>query len=592
MKGRYVFPMIFAGLFFFTGLLGGQQAVQKKVKLGPQVNSAAREILPMVSADGRILYFTREYFVDDEVREKALAKLTKGMDEPTRTQMLPILKSSMADESLLSWTHQTIWYSEKQVDGTWGPAVKMAPPLNNDFATWICSVPDGNTLLVGGRFGAAAKEQEYDFKRALEEIAKAAQKAAENGADPLTMMQAARGTPGQAAAKPGPAALTALIVATSVRGGGKWGEPHYLAIEGFATSSNRNDFYLAPGNRVLILSITNADGPGGRDLFASFRRDDGTWTRPKSLGVQVNSAQDEISPFVAADGATLYFTSNREGGQGGYDIYVTRRQDDSWLKWSAAEELGPELNTAADEANLTVDGQGRYAFLSAGRTGAEDIYVFELAPAMRPMPVAIIHGCAHDPQDKPVAATVTYERLRDGVGAGEANCDRLSGQYRAGLSIGHVYGFRAEAAGYLPVSDRIDLVKAKPGEEFRRDLLLVPIKPGATIRLNNLFFEFAKTTLLPESGVELKRLAQILHRYPKMEIEIAGHTDNIGDDPSNQALSEGRAAAVLKYLQERGIDAGRMRARGYGESLPVAPNDSDEHRQLNRRVELRILRME
>ena len=123
-------------------------------------------------------------------------------------------------------------------------------------------------------------------------------------------------------------------------------------------------------------------------------------------------------------------------------------------------------------------------------------------------------------------------------------------------------------------------------------LLLVPVKPGATIRLNNLFFEFAKTTLLPESGVELKRLLAILQQYPKMQILIAGHTDNIGDDRSNLLLSEGQAAAVLKYLTEHGIAAPRLQSRGYGEGAPVTANDTDEHRQLNRRVEFTILKME
>ena len=348
----------FLVLFIMPVVVDAAGPVLKKVKLGPQVNSTGREVLPMISADGRTLYFTREYYIDDEVREKAIAQLTKGLDEKTRAQTAAILKSQMTDESLRSlqsFAHQTIWFSEKQADGSWGQAKKMAPPLNNDFSTWICSVlPDDNTLLVGGRFGAGAKAQEYDFIKDMQAIAKEAQKAAEKGTDPLAIMQVAKGASTEL--KPGAVATTPLIVATTLRAGSKWSEPVYLQIEGFSTSSNRNDFFLAPGNRVLILSIDNNDGIGGRDLFVSFRKADGAWSRPQPLGADVNSSEHETTPFVAADGASLYFASNRTGGQGSYDIYLTRRQDDTWLKWSPAQNLGPEINTDEAESNLTVDG--------------------------------------------------------------------------------------------------------------------------------------------------------------------------------------------------------------------------------------------
>jgi OmpA-OmpF porin, OOP family len=140
--------------------------------------------------------------------------------------------------------------------------------------------------------------------------------------------------------------------------------------------------------------------------------------------------------FVAADGASLYFASDRKDGLGGYDIYLSKRLDDSWLRWSPAQNLGPDVNTDQDEANLTVDGSGRYAFLSAGQSGAEDIYVFDLAPEMRPVPVAFVRGRAHEPDGKQVAARITYERLSDGVGAREANADRETGRYQVALPIG------------------------------------------------------------------------------------------------------------------------------------------------------------
>jgi len=538
------------------------QVKTKKVPLGPQVNSPVREILPVVSADGKTLFFTRENFVDDDVRKAFFDQATRGQDEKARALTIQMLTPMMTDDSLRMFAQkQSVWCSPRLADGSWGPAVKLPAPLNNQRSSWICSaLPDGNTLLLGGTFDPADLDPTAAFKKIAE-----------------------------AAEKNGPEAGNKLIAVT-VRTGAGWSTPEYLKIAGFRTTSNRNDFFLAPGNRVLLLSLVNEDSVGGRDLYVSRLQPDGSWSKPRDLGPEVNGPEEDISPFVAPDGISLYFSSSRPGGEGGHDIYLAKRLDESWLRWSKPVNLGPEINTPESEMNLTVDAEGRYAFLAQGEIMKEDIYVFVLPEAMRPVPTAFVIGRAHDPGNRPVAARITYERLRDGVGAGEANADRERGSYRVALRIGEEYGFRAEAAGYIAVSEKIDLTKAARGEEFVRDLLLVPIKPGAVIRLNNVFFKFAEATLLEESKVELERVVAILGQYPGMEIEIAGHTDAVGDEPSNLALSEARAAAVRRYLVDHGVAAGRLSSKGYGKSRPVATNETDEGRQLNRRVEFVILK--
>jgi len=559
----------------------------KKVKLGPQINSPVREIIPVVSADGKTLFFTRENFVDDDIRNMVFDQYTKGQDEKTKAETIKMLATMLTDDKLQGLAHkQAVWSSPKQADGSWGPAVKLPAPLNNRLSSWICSaLPDGNTLLMGGVFDP----KDLDPLAAYKAIAEAAEKQAQHTDKSGDLISGLAGM--QAQLKADEAAAGNRIVALSIRTGEGWSVPEYLKISGFRTTSIRNDFCMAPGNRVLIMSIVNEDSIGGRDLYVSRRESDGGWSKPKDLGAGVNGPAEELSPFVAPDGVSLYFSSTRPGGEGGYDIYLTKRLDETWLNWSKPVNIGKEINTPQDEVNLTVDAEGRYAFLSMGDIMKEDIYVFDLPEAMRPVPTAFVKGRAHDPDDKPIAATITYERLRDGIGAGEANADRKTGNYRVALPIGEEYGFRAEAAGYIAVSEKIDLTKAARGEEFVRDLLLVPIKPGAVIRLNNIFFEFAKATLLPKSKVELDRVVAILGQYPGMDVEIAGHTDSVGDDRSNMELSAARAAAVRQYLIEHGTAAARLSSRGYGESRPVATNDTDEGRQLNRRVEFVILKM-
>jgi len=583
---RLFFIGLAAALTF--GASAGQEPRVKKVKLGPEVNSPSREITPLISADGQMLYFTREWYVDDDIRKDMKTKTTGGMDDIQDLLNNPALdeatKASLrkaftppSDDQLVHFTHQTCWVSARQPDGKWGTAQKLRPPINNIYYSFVCSVlPDGNTLVIGGVFDQRLKDPLWKFMQAVE-TAKTWDKSAP-------------------AKPPAPATTESTqgygIVAKTVRQGEGWSQPAYLRIHDLVNRGDRNDYFLAPGNRVMVVRIMNSESHGDYDLFVSFLQKDGTWTKPKNLGSPVNSPGAEMSPFVAPDGVTMYFASDRVGGYGEHDLYMTRRLDDTWLKWSEPKNLGPDINNQKEQSNLSTDASGQWAFMSEGENTKEDIYEFGLPEDVRPVPTAFIRGRVHDPGDKPIAASITYERLRDGTGAGEANSDQTSGRYQVVLPVGENYSFRAEAAGYIAVSDRIDLTKAKPGGVFVRDLLLIPIKPGAKIRLNNIFFEFAKATLLPESKVELDRLVAILNQYPKMEIEIAGHTDNVGDDASNLRLSKDRAAAVMKYLLDHGVAAPRLRSNGYGESVPVAPNDTDEHRQLNRRVEFVILKME
>ncbi|MGB9005038.1 MAG: OmpA family protein [Candidatus Aminicenantales bacterium] len=575
------------------GASTGQETKLKKVKLGPEVNSSAREITPLVSADGQTLYFAREGYVDDDIRkemkERALGNLDEktiqdmlknpALDEPTKATLRKMLVP-LPDERLVSLTHQTCWVSVRQPNGQWSLARKLPPPLNNKYHTFVCSVlPDGNTLVVGGIFDQRLQDPAWQYKELAEALEKRGQT--------THLFPSADEIPKVGESKEG-----YRVVALTVRRGEGWSQPAYLRVHDYVNRADRNDFFLAPGNRVLVISIMNDESLGERDLYVSFLQKDGTWTKPRNLGSPVNGPADDVCPFLAPDGVTMYYSSARAGGFGGYDLYMIRRLDDTWLKWSAPRNLGPDINSPTNQPTLSTDASGQLAFISEGQGGKEDIYEFRLPEDMRPMPTAFIRGRAHDPGDSPVAASVTYERLRDGTGAGEANSDQVTGKYQIVLPIGENYSFRAEAAGYIAVSDRIDLSKAKAGEIFVRDLLLVPLKPGARIRLNNIFFEFAKATLLPESKVELDRLVAILSQYPKMVIEVAGHTDNVGDDTSNLKLSQDRAGAVMKYLLDHGIAGARLQARGYGESAPVAPNDTDEHRQLNRRVEFVILKIE
>jgi outer membrane protein OmpA-like peptidoglycan-associated protein len=220
-----------------------------------------------------------------------------------------------------------------------------------------------------------------------------------------------------------------------------------------------------------------------------------------------------------------------------------------------------------------------------------DIMRIGLPEAARPKPVILVSGRVLDAKTKqPVVAQIHYELLPEGKDIGVARSGPTTGEYKITLPSGGRYAFRAEAPGYIAVNDNLDITTLKEYRELTRDLYLVPIEVGQTVRLNNIFFDFAKTILRDESFPELNRMADLLKSNPTMEIEIAGHTDNVGTDESNLALSRNRAIAVSDYLASKGINRSRMKVQGYGMSKPLATNDTEEGRQQNRRVEVKILK--
>lgn len=191
---------------------------------------------------------------------------------------------------------------------------------------------------------------------------------------------------------------------------------------------------------------------------------------------------------------------------------------------------------------------------------------------------------------EPLGAVIEYENLADGKNVGVAQSNPQTGEYKIVLPYGKNYGFMAYAEKHISVSDNLDLSTVAEYKEVTRDLYLVPIEVGSTIRLNNIFFDVAKATLRAESYPELDRLAGLMTQNGKMQIELSGHTDNVGSDDANLKLSADRAKSVTDYLVSLGITAERIVAKGYGETKPLTTNDTDEGRQLNRRVEFTILK--
>lgn len=434
-----------------------------------------------------------------------------------------------------------IWVSSIK-DGRWGPAQNLGKPVNSEDVDNIVSVSqDNNSILV-----ALA----HDFK-VFERTSTGWKDAGDLGIyyeDEHEFFEACQSADGKA------------II--------------------FTAENKQNLYYKKYGSE--------------KDMYVVLKDNNGKWGTPINLGAKINSTGDETSPFLAADGRTLYFATNGRAGYGGQDIFMSKRIGDGWTNWTTPVNLGPEINTFTFDAYYTVPASGDYAYMvsSSGSYGLTDLIRVKLPQEIKPEAVVLIYGKVLNAKTKqPIQADIKFENLATGKEAGEAISDPKTGEYRIALPYGATYGFRAVANGFLSVNENIELTQTtKDYKEIQEDLVLAPIEIGQAIQLQNVFFLQGKAELKPESFPELDRLVELLKNNATIEIDLAGHTDDRGDKSANYDLSDDRVKTVMAYLVSKGINKNRMKGQGYGGSKPLVPNDTDEHRAMNRRVDFKIVK--
>jgi len=445
---------------------------------------------------------------------------------------------------------QDIWFSERDDSGKWSEAEHLLYPLNTtDYNAVFWISPDNNRVLIRNAFING------DYMG--------------NG-----------------------------VSMSYLNKYGNWSKPEMLKIKNYGKYDRGNQYgaTMANDGQTLLLYMSEVSGSFDNDLYVSFLEKDGSWTEPKSLGKKINlSKYNEMTPYLASDGETLYFSSDRPGGVGDNDIWKTRRLDKTWQKWSDPVNLGTPINTPEWDAFFTLDAGGEYAYMTTGLDtyGASDIVKIKLLEREKPDPVVLVSGNVYNAKTKqPLSASLVYETLPDGVEAGNAVSNPLDGAFKIVLPYNRNYSIRATADHFFAISENLNLDSLiKAGyKEIHKDLYLVPIEIGQVIRLNNVFFDFDKWDLRPESYIELNRVVKLLAENPAIEIEMAAHTDSRGSDEYNFKLSDNRAKSVMDYIISKGIPVDRITSHGYGESKPVSTNDTDDGRQLNRRVEFTILK--
>jgi OmpA-OmpF porin, OOP family len=520
-------------------------------KLGENVNSAYPEIRPLIAPDGKTLYFSRVNHPEN----------TGGTEDK-----------------------EDIWYSKlDEKTGDWQEAKNMGTPLNNPGENYISSItPDGKsvTILLGNRY---QKNDEM---------------------------------------KPG-------ISVSTQKSDGSWSEPQPVDITNAFIEKNDGDYFLAQNRKILILAVERFDSYGGKDIYVSFQQDDGTWTEPKNLGNDINTAHTEESPFLAADDETLYFSSKGYSGFGGADIYMSRRLDDTWQNWTEPENLGSGINSSEDDDFFNIPPSGKYAYFSKSNTELDaDIVRVPLPLFFQPAPVIAMKGRVYNSETlKPIKARISYDLLPENTEVGYTVSDSLTGDYQIVLPVGSSYKYTVSIDGFLLKEDTLNLASAKDYKEIEKDLFIDPVKMQQLMAMQALasqkgkatqadkedenyvtvdgkkydkvkdaieinegvlsikvLFNFDSDVIRENSYPDLDNIVNLLKSTP-VNVMVVGHTDNTGPKTYNQGLSERRAKSVNRYLTGKGVDSSKLETLGFGETKPVATNDTVEGRRKNRRVE-------
>lgn len=350
--------------------------------------------------------------------------------------------------------------------------------------------------------------------------------------------------------------------------------------------------FSADGKTLYFIS-SRPGGLGGTDIYMSSLKEDGSWGAPRNLGPAINTTYKEESVFIHPDGKTLYFGSSGHVGMGGLDLYVSRLGENG--EWGTPVNLGYPINTYGDENSILVAASGNIAYFASNRDGGLgglDMYQFDLYEAARPGKITYVKGKVYDAKTKaPLGAHFELIDLATGKPVIVSDANSGNGEFLVTLPVDKNYALNVSQAGYLFYSENFSLKQLTDfSKPYQMDVPMQPIDTGSIMELKNVFFETAKFDLKPESKVELNKLVAFLNANKTMRGELSGHTDNVGDKKMNMTLSLNRAKAVLDYLVNiGGIDVKRLTFKGYGDTKPKVPNDSDANRALNRRTEFKVI---
>ncbi|MEP2023042.1 MAG: OmpA family protein [Reichenbachiella sp.] len=376
----------------------------------------------------------------------------------------------------------------------------------------------------------------------------------------------------------------------SYKEGSNWSEPENMGNMINSAAWEAQPSLSADGRTIYFVS-NRQGGFGRKDIWSSVKNKKGKWETAVNLGKKINTNKDEISPFIHANGESIYYSSNGIVGLGGLDIYMSEKEDSLW---SDPVNLGYPLNDAYDQVSLYISSNGAkgyYTIEKKERGGFESkLYSFDLPDSFQVSnKSSYLKGTVTDAESgSPLSADIKLYKLNNEDFYSELKSDKKTGDYTVVLSEKNQYGLYISCKGYLFQDFSFSFDEIDAFDSNLLDIELEPVKIGATTVLGNIFFDFNEFTLQRKSMSELKEVYDFLKQNPQVKVEISGHTDDVGSAPYNMELSTKRAKSVYDFLRFKRIPSEQISYVGYGQTRPIAPNDNLENQSKNRRIEFKI----
>jgi len=379
-----------------------------------------------------------------------------------------------------------------------------------------------------------------------------------------------------------PEGMGSCDIYLSKKQSGKWSEAIPVSSSINSASWDSQASISADGNTIYFASRRKG-GKGGSDIWKSELLENGKWSPAINLGDSINTAGNEMSPYIHPDGRTLYYSSDGTIGMGGYDLLISRK--DFTNRWEKGKNLGYPINTKYDEISIFPSLNGNIAWISSNRNADSthyDIYSLRMSENIAPEKVLVFKGKVIDKKSKkPLQSTVEITDLKTVKLFSKSESDKGDGSFMSVLFPKRTYALNISKDGYFFYSSTLNEFENYDKENIFE---LVKIEKGHSVDLNNIYFDTDKWTIKDESLPELNKLIKLLNKNPEIIILIEGHTDNVGLDDYNLELSEKRAKSVEDFLIINGISKSRLSHIGRGSKYPVSDNSSEKGRSLNRRT--------
>ncbi|GMQ29335.1 OmpA family protein [Algoriphagus confluentis] len=373
---------------------------------------------------------------------------------------------------------------------------------------------------------------------------------------------------------------------------GAWQRPNNMGPKVNSRSWDSQPSLSADG-RLLFFSSNRKGGYGGNDIWYSVRQNDGSWSEAKNLGSTLNTPKDEISPFMFFNNEILFFSSDGHQGFGGMDIFLSRVKDG---QFQSPENLGLPINDQLDQVALFITAQKDFAYyteLSKAENETENdrslLYRFKFPEEIYlGENLTVTEGKVFNAKTgEPMDATLSLVSLTNDSTLYQFRSDGKTGDFLMLYPEKAVSGLYVEKKGFLPKIYNVERDKLQNVKDLKVEL--TPVASGEEFVFENVFFDFDRYDLKPESLSSLKRLHKFLMENPNVNVLITGHTDNVGNAGYNKTLSLERAKSVQGYLVKEGLHPGRILVEGKGDTQPMVPNTTSQNQALNRRITIKVL---